>query len=377
MINYQTILLMAGSGTRFDNNQNKTLIKVANDYLFNHSLKVFIDDTKCEKIYLVVSKNDYDDVRQIIKNEKVEIIIGGNTRLESVKNGLNHVTNNVLIHDAARPILNQEDVDLILKELEENDAVTYYEKCIDTYRINDNEVIKNIDRNKMYKIVTPQMYKQNTFNTILHAENSPEFTDEISILLNYDFKISHLETLHSMPKLTYKQDLDYINYLLEKDNLYRIGHSFDFHPFVDGEGINLGGIFIPFTKRLKGWSDGDALIHAVTEAIIGALSLGDIGKLYPDNDIKYKGICSKYFLEDVRKILNEKNYEIVNIDTIVYLEKPNLKNYKPEMAKEMAILLQINPYQVNVKATTTEQKGLVGKGEGIGAEAIVLLKKKH
>lgn len=376
MNNYQAILLMAGSGQRFNDSQNKTLIKVANDYLFNHSLKVFIKDTKCEKIYLVVNNNDLEEVRKIIDNEKVEFIIGGSIRLESVKNALKKATNQVLIHDAARPILNQEDIDLMLNELECFDAVTYYEKCIDTYRINDNNKIKNIDRNKMYKIVTPQGYKQNTFNEILSSIDSPQFTDEISILLNYDYRISHLEALHSMPKLTYKQDLDYINFLLEKDKQYLIGHSFDFHPFVDGEGINLGGIFIPFTKRLKGWSDGDALIHAVAESIIGALALGDIGKLYPDNDPKYKGICSKIFLEDVRKILDEKSYEIVNLDTIVYLEKPNLKNYKPEMAKQIASLLGINHYQVNVKATTTEQKGLVGKGEGIGAEAVVLLKKK-
>lgn len=376
MNNYQAILLMAGSGQRFNDSQNKTLIKVANDYLFNHSLKVFIKDTKCEKIYLVVNNNDLEEVRKIIDNEKVEFIIGGLTRLESVKNSLKYVTNQVLIHDAARPILNQEDIDLMLNELEKYDAVTYYEKCIDTYRINENNKIRNIDRNKMYKIVTPQGYKQTTFNQILSSIDSPQFTDEISILLNYDYNISHLEALHSMPKLTYKQDLDYINFLLEKDKQYLIGHSFDFHPFVDGEGINLGGVFIPFTKRLKGWSDGDALIHAVAEAIIGALALGDIGKLYPDNDPKYKGICSKYFLEDVKKILDKKSYEIVNLDTIVYLEKPNLKNYKLDMAKEMASLLGINHYQVNVKATTTEQKGLVGKGEGIGAEAIVLLKKK-
>lgn len=377
MNNYQAILLMAGSGQRFNDSQNKALIKVANDYLFNHSLKVFIKDTKCEKIYLVVNNNDLEEVKKIIENEKVEFIIGGLTRLESVKNALKHVTNQVLIHDAARPILNQEDIDLMLNELEKYDAVTYYEKCIDTYRINENNKIRNIDRNKMYKIVTPQGYKQNTFNEILTSIDSKEFTDEISILLNYDYMISHLEALHSMPKLTYKQDLDYINFLLEKDKQYLIGHSFDFHPFVDGDGINLGGVFIPFTKRLKGWSDGDALIHAVAESIIGALALGDIGKLYPDNDPKYKGICSKYFLEDVKKILDEKSYEIVNLDTIVYLEKPNLKNYKLDMAKEMASLLGINHYQVNVKATTTEQKGLVGKGEGIGAEAIVLLKKKH
>ena len=156
MNNYQAILLMAGSGQRFNDSQNKTLIKVANDYLFNHSLKVFIKDTKCEKIYLVVNNNDLEEVRKIIDNEKVEFIIGGLTRLESVKNALKHVTNQVLIHDAARPILNQEDIDLMLNELEKYDAVTYYEKCIDTYRINENNKIRNIDRNKMYKIVTPQ-----------------------------------------------------------------------------------------------------------------------------------------------------------------------------------------------------------------------------
>ena len=178
-----------------------------------------------------------------------------------------------------------------------------------------------------------------------------------------------------MPKLTTQADLDYITYLLEKDNQYRIGHSFDFHPFVDGDGLNLGGIFVPFTKKLKGWSDGDALLHAVTESIIGALALGDIGKLYPDNDIKYKGIDSKYFLIDIYNIMKEKGYQIVNIDAILYLEKPNLKNYKQLMANTIAEHLNISPDQVNIKATTMEQKGLVGSGDGIGAEAVTLLKK--
>ena len=376
MTNYQAILLMAGSGSRYGLEQNKALIKVANDYLFNHSLKLFINDQNCETIYLVINKSDLEEIKYIVKNNKIKFVIGGKTRLESVKNALAQVTSDVIIHDAARPILNIEDISLLLKELENSDAVTYYEKCIDTYRINEQGIIKNLDRNQMYKIVTPQAYKNNTFDTILTSSDLPQYTDEISILLNYDYKISHLEATHPMPKLTYQQDYDYINYLLEKEQLYRIGHSFDFHPFVDGEGINLGGIFIPFTKRLKGWSDGDALIHAVAEAIIGALALGDIGKLYPDNDPKYKGICSKYFLEDVKKILKEKSYEVVNIDTIVYLEKPNLKNYKQDIARCIADTLEIESYKVNVKATTTEQKGLVGKGEGIGAEAIVLLRRK-
>lgn len=375
MTKYQAILLMAGSGTRFSKNENKALLKIGNDYLFNHSLKVFLNDNLCDKIFLGINPADYEFIKPLVNDEKITIINGGLTRFETVKNCLKEASMDVIIHDAARPILNIDDIRLIQEELIQHDAVCYYEKCVDTYRINKNNIIKNLDRRAMYKILTPQAFKKNTFKTILSTIDNPSITDEISILLDYEYKIKHLEAPHSMPKLTYPQDYEYIDYLLTRNSYQKIGHSFDFHPFVDGDGFSLGGIHISFHKKLKGWSDGDPLIHSITEAIIGALGLGDIGKLFPDNDPKYKGIHSNYFLEEAKQLLKQHQYEIINIDSIVYLEKPNLKNYKPLMEDNISNILNIEKSLVNVKATTMEQKGLVGSGDGIGAETVILIRK--
>ena len=375
MTNYQAILLMGGSGNRFKASTNKALIKIGNDFLFNHSLKVFLSDDACDKVFLGVNKNDIDYLKEIVKSEKVVFVEGGVTRFETVKNCLKHATMNVVVHDSARPIITLDDLRIIVKQLDFYDSVCYYEKCTDTYRINSHGSVKNLDRRQMYKILTPQAFKTTTFKTILNTQDNPSITDEVSILLNHEYRIKHLEAVHSMPKLTYEQDYEYIDYLLTKNQYQKIGHSFDFHPFIDGDGFNLGGINIPFSKKLKGWSDGDPLIHSITEAIIGALALGDIGTLYPDNDPKYQGIHSNYFLQEAKRLLDENNYEIINIDSIVYLEKPNLKNYKPLMKENIGNILGIDSSMVNVKATTMEQKGLVGSGDGIGAETVILIRK--
>lgn len=381
MNKYQVVLLMAGSGSRFDLTKNKALTKIAGEYLFMYSLKIFLQDTLCEKIILVVSDRDFEQVKEILKNidnTKIDYVIGGKTRLASVQNGLKEVTNDVaVIHDVARPLINQNDVREIVNDIKNYDATTFYETCIDTYRLVDESKITPVDRNKLCKIVTPQAYKKTTFQTIIKAdESNPKYTDEISILLEQNYIVNHLLISHKMPKLTTLEDYSYIEFLLNQNQIYKIGHSFDFHPFVSGDGITLGGVFLPFTKKLKGWSDADVLYHAITESIIGALGIGDIGKLYPDNDPKYYQIQSSFFLTDIKKRLAELGYEIANIDAIVYLEKPNLKNYKEQMEINIASLLEINKEKVNVKATTMEEKGLVGKGEGIGAESVVLIKLK-
>lgn len=380
MNKYQAIILMAGSGLRFSDCQNKTLIKLDHQYLFLYAVKTFASDVDCQKIFLVVASNDLELVQKIVDNEliakDIEYIIGGNTRLASVQNALIKVTEPmVIIHDAARPLIKLEDIELVKQDLETFDATTLYEGCIDTYRYNDGTKFHPLKRNNLYKIVTPQGFKQNTYQTILAADNqNSNYTDEISILLDKNYRINHSLLSHPTPKLTYQTDLAYLEFLITKNQIYKIGHSFDFHPFVVGDELNLGGIKIPFNKKLKGWSDADVLYHAVAESIIGSLGIGDLGKLYPDNDPKYFKIASEYFLKDMKNKLTEFGYQIQNIDAIIYLEKPNLKKYKEQMAKNIATLLEISSDKVNVKATTMEEKGLVGKGEGIGAEAVTLIK---
>lgn len=371
---------MAGNSTRYNQNENKTLTKINQKEIYTYSENIFNTDEDCKEIYLVVNKNDYENLKQNHQN----IILGGQTRLQSVQNAIKQIIDKFdycIIHDAARPLIKKEDLELIKENLKKNDGVTLYEETTDTIRYQDKEKIIPLKRENLLRIITPQGFTNKAMQEIIKADYKNEnYTDEISILLEKEFKIAHIKTPHPSPKLTTKNDLDYITYLINKDqNLdpnqnYKIGHSFDFHPFVDGDILTIGGVNIPFNKKLKGWSDADVLYHTIAESIIGALGLIDLGTLYPDNDEKYHGIKSNYFLNDMQEKLKKYNYEIINIDSIIYLEKPNLKNYKQQMKNNIAKELNIDNSIVNVKATTMEKKGLIGNGEGIAAEAVVLLK---
>lgn len=158
--------------------------------------------------------------------------------------------------------------------------------------------------------------------------------------------------------------------------MYRIGHSFDFHPLVPDRLLILGGITIPFEKGLAGHSDADVVLHVVAESILGALGAGDLGTHFPDNDPKYKGQSSDFFVKESIKLSKEAGFVVNNIDVMVYIEKPSLKEYKPFIKSRIASLLEVDETLVNVKATTMEKKGIIGEGVGIAAEAIVLLKQK-
>lgn len=158
--------------------------------------------------------------------------------------------------------------------------------------------------------------------------------------------------------------------------MFRIGQSRDVHRLENGRKLVLGTIEIPSEFGCVAHSDGDALVHAIVEAIIGAMGLGDIGKMFPDSDPKYKGISSSYFLKEIKKILDNSKYEIVNIDSTIHIEKPMMKPYVESMRQAIAEILGIRSENVNVKATRGEKIGFVGRGEGVEAECVVLLKQK-
>ncbi|MEA3475596.1 MAG: 2-C-methyl-D-erythritol 2,4-cyclodiphosphate synthase [Candidatus Cloacimonadota bacterium] len=153
----------------------------------------------------------------------------------------------------------------------------------------------------------------------------------------------------------------------------KIGFGYDVHPLVKGRKLILGGVEIPFEKGLSGHSDGDALIHAIIDALLGAASLGDIGSYFPDTDKKYRDISSLILLEETGKILANKKFHIINIDSTIVLEKPKLQIYIPEMKYNIAEKLDIKEDQISIKATREEGLGFVGKGEGIKVYAVALI----
>ena len=158
--------------------------------------------------------------------------------------------------------------------------------------------------------------------------------------------------------------------------MYRIGQSTDIHQLVENRKLIIGGIEIPFHLGLKGHSDADVLLHAIAEAILGALALNDLGTMFPDNDEKYKGISSLILLKEVYKVMDEKGYKINNIDSLVIIEKPRLRDYIDQMRTNIANVLNTSVENVNVKATCSEKMGFIGKSEGVVAQAIVMLIKK-
>ena len=153
----------------------------------------------------------------------------------------------------------------------------------------------------------------------------------------------------------------------------RIGQSTDIHRLVEGRKLILGGEEIPYEKGLLGHSDADVLLHAITEALIGAMGLGDLGTHFPDNDPKYKDVSSLKLLERVQELLEEHHYRVVNVDSLVLIERPKLKCYIPQMVRNISNVLKCDMSQVNVKATTGEGMGFIGTGEGAVAQAVVLI----
>lgn len=157
--------------------------------------------------------------------------------------------------------------------------------------------------------------------------------------------------------------------------MFRIGNGYDVHKLVEGRKLILGGIEIPHIKGVLGHSDGDVLIHAIMDAMLGALALGDIGQHFPDTDIQYKDIDSTILLAKVNELITKKKYKIVNIDSVIVLQKPKIKPYIEEMRKKIAQILEINIERISVKATTEEKLGFTGDETGVKSYCVILLEK--
>lgn len=360
------IILLGGNSTRMNSQINKAYMMLYNKQVVTYSIDAFLKVQEIAQIILVYNKLDLDLLNKVLElypDEDIKIIEGGKTRHESVQHALEYVqTDYVLIHDAARPYITPKDIRSVIDQLKQNDAATLYHPVVDQIKWNG----KTIPKTQLKAVTTPQGFNTKAMNYILI---NPDYdaSDELEIIEKGDFSISYVLETTPNPKITYSSDLE--------SNDIRVGISIDFHPFVKKDYLTLGGVQIPFEYGLKGHSDADALYHAVCESIYGALAKGDMGTNFPDNDLQYKGINSGYFIKKAKELLEQSCYEISNIDIMILLEKPKLKDYKNMMRENLALLLQIDIDKISVKATTYELMGPVGQSEGIQVESIVLIKK--
>ena len=361
------ILLSAGKSKRFKSKLNKQFLTYKNKPLFEHSLKTALDSKLFKKILIVSNKK----IKKI-DYKNIDVIKGGQERHDSTQRALDYLKNkkikNVFIHDAARPNLSIKLLHRLKKELKKNKAVVPYLKSENSVKYKIKNKINNLDRNKVLLTQTPQCFKyQELFN--LYKSNKEKITDEASLYLKNNRGIKFILGDKKNFKITTIDDFNY----LKSDTYYGIG--FDIHRLIKNKKLFLGGVKIPFHSGLQGHSDGDVIIHAIIDSLLGAMRKGDIGTYYPSNSNKFKNIRSKNMLKPVVKLLNDNNFSINNIDINLICENPKVSKVRNKIIKSLSKLLSINRNLINLKGKTVEKLGIIGKEEAIACEVICSLLK--
>ncbi len=359
------ILLGAGSASRFllplkkqwlwIGNQPLWL-KVANDFQSIHGFKETI---------IVSSKEDIDSMSNFAE---YTFVVGGSSRQESLFSALEAVdTPYVLVSDIARCCLDREMIKRVLLAKNNRTCVVPTLKVVDTLYFENTP----IDRENTKIIQTPQLSCTKTLKEAL--SKGIEFTDDSSAIASIGGEVIFVEGSVKAHKLTTIEDLSKLPCLDKPSNRALTGFGIDIHPFEEGKQMVLCGVEIDSSFGFKAHSDGDVAIHALIDALLGAAGLGDIGEFYPDTSDEYKGADSKELLKDTVNRLKNLGYVIGNVDLSIIAQTPRLLPYKKMMRFKLASLLHLTPNLVNIKATTAEKLGWIGRKEGIAVEAVATL----
>jgi 2-C-methyl-D-erythritol 4-phosphate cytidylyltransferase/2-C-methyl-D-erythritol 2,4-cyclodiphosphate synthase len=377
MPEYSAVIVAAGEGKRFGG--NKVFVEVFGKYLVEYSLDVFENHPDISEIILVLNKKDLakgNDLKDRYR-KLTSIVEGGKERSESVQNGVKEAKGEfVLIHDAARPNVSKEIVDNVINGLKDYDAVVPGIPLRDTAGYFESGLFSGkVERSNLYLIQTPQGFKRSILlKGFEKAEKS--YTDESTMIydvLGVPAKV--VEGSVENFKITYPDDLDLFRKLLGGEMGLRVGLGYDSHRLEQGKKLILGGVVVSEEIGCVAHSDGDCLVHSIIDALLGAVGDRDIGYHFPDNDPKFAGVSSLKLLEDVMQKWNGR-IEIVNIDSVVKLEKPKIQNFVPQMREKISKTLGISPSKINIKAKTGEKIGPVGESKLIECESVVLLRLK-
>jgi 2-C-methyl-D-erythritol 4-phosphate cytidylyltransferase/2-C-methyl-D-erythritol 2,4-cyclodiphosphate synthase len=363
--NITLILLGAGSASRFKLPPKKQWIWSSDKPLWLQVADNFQTIEKFQKTIIVSSRDDIESMSNFADYSFVE---GGATRQASLKNALKYVkTPFVLVSDIARCCLDSSMIRRVVLAKKNNSCVVPTLKVVDTLYFENSP----INREDTKIIQTPQLSCTTTLKKAL--DTNIEFTDDSSAIASEGGEIIFVEGSPKAHKLTTIEDLSKLSCLKKPSSRALTGFGIDIHPFEDGKKMFLCGIEIDSPFGFKAHSDGDVAIHALIDALLGASGLGDIGEFYPDTSSQYRGISSTKLLKDTLKRLNSFGYVIGNIDLSIIAQTPRLLKYKKQMRFNLAKLLNLTPNLVNIKATTAEKLGWIGRKEGVAVEAIASL----
>lgn len=402
------IIVAAGSGSRARRTEDKVAkqyVRLAGKAVLCRTIERFLASSDIAKIQVVIAAGDEDlygdaiapllagSSVHLVKERLMPPVAGGTTRQDSVYAGLLALRqgcetedrpDHVLIHDAARPFVSSEIISRCLTQLQIHRACLVAIPVSDTIKKvdDDGRILQTVDRSTLWAAQTPQAFE---FEFILNAhcqaqtEAISSFTDDAAVAEWAGAGIHIVEGDTANIKLTTKEDLTMAEKKLaaEPNPLltdFRVGTGYDVHAFDEGDVVIIGGISIPHTRELKGHSDADVGLHAITDAILGAIADGDIGTHFPPSDPQWKGAASYLFLKDAVRRIGNLGGKLSNIDLTLICEEPKIGPHRPAMRQSIADICDISLSRVSVKATTSERLGFTGRKEGIAALASVLVR---
>ncbi len=380
---FGAVIVAAGNSSRMGGNVSKVLEDLGGKPVLLYSFEVLAGCPWVGELCVVCREEDRQRIEALLagKTDKpVTVVPGGKERQDSVLAGVDALSpecSYLIIHDGARPFVTPEMADAVCKDAVAYGAATAVPSK-DTCKLSDGQgfVGSTPERDRLMAVQTPQAFEREMYlYAARKARNAGlSYTDDCQLIEAAGGRVKFSPGDYRNIKLTTPEDrLAARAYLGKEERFMRIGYGYDVHKLVEGRKLILGGVEVPYEKGLLGHSDADVLAHAISDALLGAAALGDIGKLFPDNDPAYEGADSLVLLEQVCSLLGQKGYSIGNIDATVIAQRPKLAPYILSMRENLAKACGIEVSRVSVKATTEEGLGFTGTGQGIAASAVCLL----
>ncbi len=382
---WYAIILAGGSGSRMGAGCNKVLLNIGGETVIRRAVKAF--QGHVSGAVLVSREADQEAIRQTLQGIEmpVRIVCGGDTRQASVWNGLCALPadcTHVLIHDGARCLVDADTIRRSMASAEACGTGVAAVPAVDTIKQVDarEDVLSTPDRSQLRIVQTPQAFRADLIRQAHLFAQAEGFlgTDDASLVEHMGQSVRLTLGDRRNIKLTTPEDMKMAEAFLDRLlPLVRIGQGYDVHRLVEGRDLILCGVKVPHTLGLLGHSDADVALHALMDAMLGAMALGDIGKHFPDTDEKYRGISSMVLLQHVAALLAEHGARVTNCDVTIIAQKPKLLPFIPPMRQNIADALRLPLDRVNVKATTTERLSFEGREEGISAQAVCMVAQRE
>lgn len=370
------VIVAAGRGQRAGGEVPKQWQPLKGRAVLAHTLDAIRAVPGMGAIALVIHPDDRARA-EALDLSGVTLVDGGATRDASVRAGLEALAaaapDKVLIHDAARPMLRTAVALRVLDALDAHDGAAPALAMTDALWRGDQGIVAGTqDRTGLYRAQTPQGFR---FGAILaaHRAHEGQAADDVEVARKAGLSVAIVEGDEDLMKITLPGDFARAERAMEGDMDIRTGNGFDVHRFGEGDHVVLCGVTVPFDRGLEGHSDADVGMHAVTDAIYGALAEGDIGQHFPPSDPQWKGAASRIFLDHACALARGRGYRITHADCTLVCEHPKIGPHAADMKREMSRIMGLGPDRVSVKATTSERLGFTGRGEGIAALATATL----